>query len=338
MRYVDMHCDTLYELLKKKKAGRNYSLYENDRHIDLCKLKKGNALLQNFAMFVEWKKCGNPKEEVLKMAELFYEEMEKNKEIAAPVRTYADILKNEKEGKISALLTIEEGAACLGDLKNLEEFYDLGVRMLTLTWNYPNEIGFPNLPKVSKEEEEEPGFVFEYKKPETERGLTPFGIEAVEKMEQLGMIVDVSHLSDAGFYDVLRHTKKPFVASHSNARAVSPWVRNLTDDMLRALAERGGVAGLNFCADFLTEVPPGTHNPGTMEAVVEHAKHMTKVGGMECVGLGSDFDGIDRNEGIPDYSYLPQLEDAFRKAGFTPSACDKIFRENVLRVYRDTLR
>ncbi len=337
MRYVDMHCDTLYELLQKKKQGKPYSLYKNEGHIDLCKLKEGNALLQNFAMFVQWKKCDDPKEEVLKMVDIFYEEMDKHKDIIAPVRTYEEILENEKNGKMSALLTIEEGAACLGKLKNLDAFYDLGVRMMTLTWNYQNEIGHPNLPKVSKEEAEKSGFVWDHKKPDIEHGLTEFGIEVVERMEELGMIVDVSHLSDAGFWDVVKVTKKPFVASHSNARKVSGWVRNLTDEMLRALAERGGVAGLNFCADFLTEVPMGTPNPGTMEAVVQHAKHMVNVGGIECVGLGSDFDGIDTNEGIPNYSCMPKLEEAFLAAGFKPSECDKILKENVLRVYQEIL-
>lgn len=331
MKYVDMHCDTLYKMLQKKKKGVSCSLAENDGHIDLDKLIRGNALLQNFAMFVEWKKCDNPKDEVLRMVDIFYAEMEKNRDSILPVRTYEEIMENERKGKISALLTIEEGAACMGDLDNLELFYDLGVRMMTLTWNYPNEIGFPNLPKVS-----EKGF-FDYKTPDTEHGLTPFGIQAVEKMEELGMIVDVSHLSDAGFYDVLRATKKPFVASHSNSRTISPWVRNLTDDMLRSLADRGGVAGLNFCADFLTEVESGTYNPGTMEAVITHARHMINVGGRECLGIGSDFDGIDTNEGIPDYSYLPKLEEAFNRAGFRESECDKIFRDNVLRVYREIL-
>lgn len=337
MKFVDMHCDTLYELLQRKKRGEPYSLYKNEGHIDLCKLKAGDALLQNFAMFVQWEKCDNPKEEVLKMAEIFYEEMEKNRGMILPVCTYEEILANEKNGKMSALLTIEEGAACLGRLENLEEFYELGVRMMTLTWNYPNEIGYPNLPKVSKEEAEAPDFVFDYKTPDREHGLTEFGVEVVEKMEELGMIVDVSHLSDAGFWDVVKHTKRPFVASHSNARAVSPWVRNLTDEMLRALAERGGVAGLNFCADFLTEVPLGTHNPGTIEAIAQHAKHMVNVGGIECVGLGSDFDGIGTNEGIPDYSHMPRLEEVFLKAGFKASECDKMFRENVLRVYKEIL-
>lgn len=338
MRFVDMHCDTLYELWQKKKRKERYALSENNGHIDVRKLQTGNALVQNFAMFVERKKCENPKEEVLQMADIFYEEMEKNKEVIAPAKTYAEIMENQKNGKISAILTIEEGAACLGKLENLEEFYKLGVRMMTLTWNYPNEIGYPNLPKPSKEEKDRPEYVFDYKKADTQHGLTPFGMEVVERMEELGMIVDVSHLSDAGFYDVLNLTKKPFVASHSNARAVSPWVRNLTDDMLRALAERGGVAGLNFCADFLEEVPAGNPNPGTMEAVIRQAKHMVNVGGSECLGLGSDFDGIGTNEGIPDYSYLPKLEDLFLKSGFKSSQCDKIFRDNVLRVYKQTLQ
>ncbi|MDE6608339.1 MAG: dipeptidase [Lachnospiraceae bacterium] len=349
MKYVDMHCDTLYKMLQRKKQGENVSIAENAGHIDLDKLKRGNALLQNFAMFVEWKKCDNPKDEVLRMVDLFYAEMEKNRDCILPVRTYDEIMENERNGKMSALLTIEEGAACLGDLDNLELFYDLGVRMMTLTWNYPNEIGYPNLLKVSKETKQEsaegdktgnPGMekqVFDYKTPDTEHGLTPFGIQAVERMEELGMIVDVSHLSDAGFYDVLRATKKPFVASHSNARALCPWVRNLTDDMLRSLADRGGVAGLNFCADFLTEVELGTYNPGTMEAVIDHARHMINIGGRECLGIGSDFDGIDTNEGIPDYSYMPKLEEAFNRAGFRESECDKIFRDNVLRVYREIL-
>ena len=337
MKFVDMHCDTLYELLQKKKRGEQYSFYQNEGHIDLCKLKSGNALLQNFAMFVQKEKCDNPKEEVLKMAEIFYEEMEKNKELIAPVTTYDEIMENEKNGKISALLTIEEGAACLGSLKNLQEFYDMGVRMMTLTWNFPNEIGYPNLPKVSKEEAQAPNFIFDYKTPDTTHGLTEFGIEAVEYMERIGMIIDVSHLSDAGFYDVVNHTKKPFVASHSNARAISPWVRNLTDEMIRTLAERGGITGLNFCADFLTEVPKGQHNPGTIEAIVRHAKHITNIGGIKCLALGTDFDGIETNEALPDYSHMPKLEEAFLTAGFNPSECDKIFKDNVLRIYKEIL-
>lgn len=338
MRFVDMHCDTLYIFLQKKKSGEPYALSKNDGHIDMEKLIAGEALVQNFAIFVEKEKCENPKEEALAMAEIFYEEMEKNKDSIAPVTRYSQILENEREGKRSALLTIEEGAVCLGKLENIKEFYEQGVRMMTLTWNYPNEIGYPNLPKkIGEGYDRDTKENLWYRCPDTVNGLTAFGMEAVAYMEQIGMIVDVSHLSDAGFWEVLHHTRKPFVASHSNARAVSGWVRNLTDDMIRALAERGGVMGLNFCADFLQEVKTGEKNPGTMEAAVRQAKHIVNVGGIECLGLGSDFDGIDTNQGIPDYSYMPKLGESLREAGFTATECEKIERENVLRVYREIL-
>lgn len=156
-------------------------------------------------------------------------------------------------------------------------------------------------------------------------------------MEELGMIPDVSHLSDKGFYDVLEETKKPFVASHSDARSICGCVRNLTDDMIRRLAERGGCVGLNFYADFLEEKPEGVPNPGTMESVVRHARHIAAVGGTEVLGLGSDFDGIDTHEELPGVQSMPELWEALKKGGFTESQLDGIFCGNVLRVYRETL-
>ena len=156
-------------------------------------------------------------------------------------------------------------------------------------------------------------------------------------MESLGMIVDVSHLSDAGFYDVLEETKRPFVASHSNARKVCGCVRNLSDDMIRKLAERGGCMGLNFCADFLKVVPVGEVNPGAIEDVVRHAIHITNRGGIDVLGLGSDFDGIDTNEALPGVQNMEVLWEALHKAGYRQSELDKIFSGNVLRVYKEVL-
>ena len=202
--------------------------------------------------------------------------------------------------------------------------------MMTLTWNYPNELGWPNLAKDQ----------FQWQSrhvPNTVQGLTEKGREFVTEMEKLGMIPDVSHLSDAGFYDVLETTKKPFVASHSNARAICPWVRNLTDDMIRKLSERGGVMGLNFCADFLEEVPEGQKNPGTIAAVVRHAKHIANVGGIDVLGLGSDFDGIDTHEELPGAQSMERLWEALKVAGFTEEQLDRIFWKNVLRVYEEDL-
>lgn len=191
--------------------------------------------------------------------------------------------------------------------------------MITLTWNYPNEIGYP------------------HKDTNPVHGLTKRGQELVQEMENLGILVDVSHLSDAGFYDVATCTSKPFVASHSNARAVCNTSRNLTDDMIRILGERGGVTGLNFYPDFLTLPMPGQENPGTIAAVTAHAKHIVNVGGIEVLGLGSDFDGIDSHKELPGVQAVWLLADAFAKEGFKASEIDKIMYGNVLRVYREAL-
>lgn len=345
MKTVDMHCDTISELYRKRREGSKESLAVNKGHLDLERLKKGDALLQNFALFVDKEKCEDTFEEAIRMADLYEEELALNREAIAPVYCYEDIEKNQMEGKISALLTVEEGGVCKGEISLLRKLYDRGVRMMTLTWNYPNEIGFPALnaldykndvEKVLSEPLETIRLPF-YKKADREHGLTSKGKEIIEAMEQMGMIVDVSHLSDAGFYDVLAIAKKPFVASHSNARSICPWVRNLTDDMIRKLAEHGGVVGLNFCPDFLTDVSSGEKNPGTIAAIVEHAKHIIRVGGVDCIGLGSDFDGIGGHAELPDYSYLPQLAEALEKQGIDGNTIEKIFYKNVLNFYREVL-
>lgn len=348
MKTVDMHCDTISALLAKKRAGEVVSLKDCDCHINLKKLKQGDYLLQNFALFVNLGNCVEPWQEVQELFELYTQLLLENRETIAPVLAFDDIEKNRKAGKMSAMLTVEEGGVCGGSLEKLETLYRQGVRMMTLTWNYPNELGYPNLDtgkglriKMASQGGNSAVVNLVTKNylntPNETDGLTETGKTFVEKMEELGMIVDVSHMSDAGFWDVLAHTKKPFVASHSNARAICPCVRNLSDKMIRALAERGGVMGLNFCADFLTQVPTGTKNPGTIEEVVSHARYIAAVGGVECIGLGSDFDGIDTHEELPGADAMGRLWDALKKGGFTESEVDRIFGENVLRLYRDII-
>ncbi|HJA91990.1 MAG TPA: dipeptidase [Candidatus Eisenbergiella merdipullorum] len=330
---ADMHCDTISALMLMRRRG-DYpaeGLARNSLHIDLEKLEKGGYLLQNFALFVALSECSDPFRECSALADLYYEELEKNKDRIRPVYHYADIEKNRAEGKLSALLTVEEGAVCKGRLGNLRLLYRLGVRMLTLTWNFPNELGWPNVRMPENGSGDAPDLTM----PDREHGLTETGFAFLEEMERLGMIVDVSHLSDAGFWDVARTARKPFVASHSDARAVCRHVRNLDDDMIRALSEKGGVCGLNFCPSFLEE---GKEARGSLAAVAAHAKHIVEVGGEDCLGLGSDFDGIPTNEQLPDASSLPRLADAMRKAGLTERQIDKIFSENVLRVYREILK
>lgn len=360
MKVIDMHCDTIYRLFSLKEQGKPEELRHNERHLDLLRMRDSHYLLQNFALFVELDCDGDPWERVCSLHQYYRTELERNRDILAPVLRYEDIAANEAAGKLSAMLTVEEGAVCRGEVKKLHSLHEMGVRMITLTWNFPNEIGFPNFHRDLEEqarearkawEECEPGTEeYEGKRenaqraleaftrtPNTSGGLTERGKELVAEMERLGIIPDVSHLSDAGFYDVLAVTKKPFVASHSNARSICPCVRNMTDDMIRKLAERGGVTGLNYCADFLEEKPVGAENHATIAAVARHAKHIANVGGIEVLGLGSDFDGITACGEIPGAQGMEALWEGMRRAGFSEDQLDRIFCGNVLRVYKETL-
>lgn len=201
-------------------------------------------------------------------------------------------------------------------MENLYKLYDAGVRAIALTWNFANCFGYPNFPKE------------EYRN----QGLTEFGKLAVEEMNRLGMMIDVSHLSDGGFYDVAKISRKPFIASHSDCRAVTDHPRNLTDDMIRLLAEKGGVAGINFAPDFA-----GTGSKSDecqIEDLVRHVLHFIRTGGEDCVGIGTDFDGVFGNLEIDEPAKMDHLFDALKKVGITERQLDKIASENVLRVIK----
>lgn len=330
MKVIDMHCDSITEIFHSINKGEVCNLRENKLHIDLHRMEKSDYLLQNFAVFVDLTENDNPLEYTLKVIDLFHEQIKLNKDKIRLVHKYKDIEENSKLGLMSALLTIEEGGTTKLDLAHLRNFYRLGVRMLTLTWNYENGIGYPNFSYKK-------GITPQFTTPNTIDGLTDFGIEFVSEMEKLGMIIDVSHLSDAGFYDVLNYTKKPFVASHSNARTMCNHVRNLSDDMIKKLSERGGVMGMNFCASFLKDGMSKEEEENCISLIVDNIKHIINVGGYECVGLGSDFDGIPTNLGIKDVTYMPILADRLKKEGLTESEIEAVFYKNVLRLYKEVL-
>lgn len=329
MNVVDMHCDTISELYEKRQQGEQFFLRKNPLHIDLMRMTKGEYLLQNFALFVHMKRELHPFEYAMKLVDQFYLEMEANADLIGVVTSWNDIEVNQKKGRMSALLALEEGAVCEGEIGFLRNFYRLGVRMMTLTWNFKNQLAYPNRwenPKYGR-------FV-----PELEHGLTETGIAFVEEMERLGMIIDVSHLGDAGIWEVFRHTKKPFVASHSNARSIAGHPRNLTDEMIRALAERGGVAGINFSASFLKDEEDGKEPiHSNLNDMVLHIKHMKKIAGIECIGLGSDFDGIESMLEMKECSGIQMLADEMARQGFTTGEIERVFSGNVLRVYRELL-
>ena len=323
MKVVDMHCDTILELYKARERGEEISLLDNDLHIDLKKMEAGDYFLQNFALFVDLKGTEDPFLTCVRMADLFYQVMEENRDRISPVTTWAEIERNWKEGRMSALLTLEEGEVCQGDPALLRTLYRLGARMMTFTWNYENSLAWPG---------REGGL------PETEKGLKEKGFEILEEMEALGMIVDVAHLSDAGIWGVLRTAKKPFVASHSNARSLASHARNLTDEMIRAIAEKGGVIGINYYCNFLEDIPEGGRQISRISRMVEHMKHIRQVGGAGCIGLGSDFDGIYGEVEIGNSAGLPRLAEAMESAGFTAGEVEAVFHGNVLRLYREVLK
>ena len=321
-RAVDMHCDTISGLWRAEREGEPMELRDSSLCVDLQKMQKGGYLLQNFAMFVFVGREADPLVNVLELIDEYYRQMEKNQDMIAPVYCYQDILNNRAAGKLSGLLTIEEGGVLKGSIPVLRNLYRLGVRMLTLTWNFENEIGYPHTIVTEKDYD-----------PSRRYGLKPQGIEIVREMNRLGMIVDVSHLGDDGFWDVVKYSDSPFVASHSNARAVCGHTRNLTDDMIRALADKGGVMGINFCDSFLSH-----QGPGTVEDMIRHIRHIKNVGGIGCIGLGTDFDGIDNVPEVQNAADMPLLAQGMEQAGFTDDEIDAVFSGNVLRLYREVLK
>ena len=328
MKVWDLHCDTLSELRKAEHAGWPKSFAQNDLHIDLEKLQKGDYLLQCFAAFVNLgdKMPGaDPLVTALEEIDQFKRIMAAYPEKIAPVYTAADIRRNAAAGKISGMLTIEEGACCKGSVGVLRRMYELGVRMMTLTWNHENELASP---------QRNPGGVLV---PQTEKGLTGKGFEFLAEMERMHMIVDVSHLSDKGFWDIVEHGTRPFAASHSNCRALAPHCRNLTDEMIRVMAEKGGLVGLNYCSGFLDDQPRPELCRSTTALMARHAAHFKQVGGIEIIGLGSDFDGIGGKLEMGDCSKLPLLADALRKEGFTEDEVEQIFFRNAQRFFEENL-
>lgn len=324
MKIVDFHCDTLSALRMAARKGETKALDSNDLHIDLDKLEKGGSLLQCFAAFVFLGEEGDPLLSALEQIDLFYQAMERHSDRIGQVKTWADLERNRAGGKLSAMLTLEDGGMCRGDLSVLRTLYRLGARIMSLTWNFENEIAFPNRFDMAT------GAAA----PENERGLKERGYEFIAEMERLGMIVDVSHLGDAGFWDVARAATRPFIATHSNARAVCGHVRNLTDEMLRAVADKGGVTGINFCGAFLD---PGEKPCSTAYWMGEHIEHIRHVGGIDMIALGSDFDGIEPEIELGSFAGMPLLEAELHRRRFSDDEIEKIFSGNALRLLREFL-
>lgn len=311
MKFIDFHCDTAYVLFKNK--GK--TLRDNDLKVNVEKLERGDALGQFFALFIDNKENEDNFKTCISMLNNFKNELNKDKDDIKLCTGYNDYKDNKISGKISAFLTIEGGEALKDNLDNINFFKNQGVSLITLTWNYENNIGYPN-------------YKYTYK----DKGLKNFGIEAIERMNDLGIIIDVSHLSDGGFLDVLKYSKKPFVASHSNSRFVTNHSRNLTDEMIKDLSNKGGVLGINFCSSFL-----GNSKVAKIDDMIKHINHIKNIGGIECISLGTDFDGIENEVEIKDSGEMGKLFYSLEKAKFTINDIEKIFYKNTERIIKDIL-
>lgn len=317
--YLDMHCDTLAKAFRLKHSD---IWTVSEYMLDIERMKKSEMVGQFFAIFFPPKTDDMPEDDIYfeKAREILFHTIENHSESIAFARNYQDFIDNQKNGKMSAFLTMEDGRAVQGSMERLEYFYQQGVRLISLTWNYENCFGAPN--SVHSDI--------------MNRGLTSFGKEAIEVMNEWGILIDVSHLSDGGFEDVMKISKKPFVASHSNCRALSPHPRNLTDDMIRKLAEKGGVAGVNFAPEFLdSDIKT---KKSTIQNLTAHIKHFIEIGGVECVGLGTDFDGITGEFEIGEPEKMELLFEQLHREGISETVIEKIAYKNVLRVIKDSMK
>lgn len=307
---VDGHCDTIVKIMKDGEE-----LLKNEKQVDLIRLKQYGTPVQLFAIWLEPFFYPIALRQTLKYIDFYYQQVQKNKTMIRHCNSYKDIEKNKREGKISGILTLEGGEALEGEISMVRMFYQLGVRGITLTWNHRNQLG------DGVEEKE------------TKGGLTRFGKEVVQEMNRLGMLIDVSHLSEPGFWDVAKITRKPFLATHSNAQAICNHKRNLTEMQMKAIAEKGGIIGLNLYPPFLIK-----NKKATIEDCLNQIAFMIRVVGTDYIGLGCDFDGIDATpQGLEEISKLDNLANEIGKK-FGEETAEKIMGKNFSRVLKEILQ
>ena len=333
---IDLHCDTLTAFMddsdqddilaalddphrRTDALARLTCVREKDtlddpcHHLALSKIPGGVHWCQCFAIFLP---DGLSREDAQRYYQLhqqnFVRQMEKFSRCVVPCRTAEDIKRAWAQGKTAALLTVENGSALAGRLERVEQLARDGVRMVTLTWNGENELGSGNV---------------------TSHGLSPFGRAAVPELERQGILVDVSHLNDQGFADLLEVARRPFVASHSNARAVCGHRRNLTDGQIREMVDRRCLIGLNYYNAFLRD----DGQVAGLDDLFRHMEHFLALGAEDCLALGSDFDGADLPPCLDGPDKAAGLYGYFLDWGLSPALAEKILWKNALEFFRTNL-
>ncbi len=351
---IDTHDDTTQRLLD---PHFDITVPHTDGNVDVPRMRDGGLTAIFFSIWINGKILGpTAVKQALDQIDAVRETVRKHPNDFILATSADDIREAKKQHKIAALMGVEGGHMMGNDLAVLRTFAALGVRYMTLTHMENNE--WADSSTASPEH----------------NGLTPFGKDVVREMNRLGMLVDISHVSDKTFYDALEVSKAPLIASHSSCRALCNAARNMTDDMIRDLAKHGGVIQINYHVGFLSqqfrdfeaahpEVEKEINEEvkkrcGTDEAcsgvagdqvvrdfmregklpkvdwtaIIEHIDHAVKVGGIDHVGLGSDFDGAVMPLGMEDVTHIPQITDALLKKGYSEADVRKILGENTLRV------
>lgn len=309
---VDAHCDTLTVLdNQNRKLGEK----SDQGQLDLPRMSSGGVNVQFFAVFLSPQYKDTALKRCLQFIDKFYMEINENKNTLELALNIHDIYKTTSDGKIAAVLTIEGGDALAGDTAILRVLYRLGVRSITLTWNGRNELG------DGVGEGEAAG------------GLSVFGKTVVREMNDLGILIDVAHLADKGFWDVATISRFPFAATHANCRTICNHPRNLSDEQIQFIAKTGGVIGLTFVPDFVDIDKPN------METFIRHIDYIAMRFGTECIGLGSDFDGMDNV--IPelhDVTCMPHLAEALLQRGYSSNDVSGIMGGNWMRLLNKVLK
>jgi len=307
----DLHCDTALELLRHDERPER-SLRKNDCHIDLERAGKLAGYCQCFACFTtpfmqDWMRV-SPETVFEKEIAILHKALEENKDILAQAFTARDVEENLQKGIMSAIFTIEGPAGFGFDPGKLEELYKMGFRITSLGWNEKNPLAGSNV---------------------TGGGLTDRGREYIKEAQRLGMIVDVSHISDEAFWDIMDVTQAPIVATHSNSRAVCGHSRNLTDDMFRAICQSGGVAGFNQYDAFVGEKP-------TLDTACDHFIHFMELDPEgKHIALGGDLDGCEAlSEGFCGVESYPILAERLLLRGLSEENLYDIYWNNALGVMK----
>jgi membrane dipeptidase len=307
--FIDLHNDLLENSVR---SNYNWGIRHTIKHTDIPRLFDGGIDAQIFAIWVS-PKGGNYYERALNQINNFNKQISLNSDKIAQGRNADNIKQLNEQHKIAAILGVEGGHTIENNLVNLKNFYKLGVRYLTITWENSTDWATSAKDKKSKM-----------------KGLSDFGKQVIKTMDSLGMIIDVSHTGIKTIEDILATTKNPIIASHTACYNVRPHYRNLTDEQIKAIASKGGIIGITFYPPFLSNT--GTAN---VETVVKHIDYIVKLVGIDYVAIGSDFDGIEKTpQGLEDVSRFPNLTKALFKKGYSESDIRKILGENFLRVFR----